>query len=119
MTEMAEKIKRFRLKPDADVSSVPESPHLSYIHKDCTRGFFKSLGHEITLNIGFPEDLSKWNDLDYILVLDEDFGQPYGPFYHYMYNQIKSFVSLLNVVHAYNEEMSKLEYLEEINEISS
>lgn len=110
---MAEKIKRFRLKPDADISSVPESKYLSYIHKDCVRGFFKSLGYGITLDIGFPEDLSKWDDFDYVLVLDEDFGQPYGPFYHYMGNKISAFPALLEIVNAYNREMSKLEYLEE------
>ena len=111
---MAEKIKRFRLKPDADISTVPKSPHLSYIHKDAVRGFHVNLGHEITLNIGFPEDLSKWNDFDYVLVLDEDFGQPYGPFYHYMGNKIPAFPELLEIVNAYNREMSKLDYLEEI-----
>ena len=110
---MTEKIKCFRLKPNADISSVPESPHLSYIHKDAVQGFFVSLGHDITLNIGFPEDLTKCNDFDYILVLDEEFGQPDGPFYHYMNNEIEPFPGLLEVVHAYNEEMSKLEYLEE------
>lgn len=113
-TPAYEKIKRFRLKPDADISSVPKSKYLSYIHKDCVRRFSKSLGHGITLDIGFPEDLSKWNDFDYVLVLDEDFGQPYGPFYHYMGNKIPAFPALLEIVNAYNREMSKLEYLEEL-----
>lgn len=113
-TPAYEKIKRFRLKPNADISSVPESAHLSYIADDGVRGFYVSLGHEITLNICFPKDLSKWNDFDYVLVLDEDFGHPYGPFYNYMGNKIPAFPELLEIVNAYNREMSKLEYLEEI-----
>ena len=111
-----EKIKLFKLKPNADISSVSESTHFSYISKDCVRGFFVNLGHEITLNVGFPKNLLKWNDWNYVLVIDEEFGQPYTPFYKYLINEIEAFPALLEIVHAYNEEMSKLEYLEEIHD---
>ncbi len=111
---MAQKIKRFRLKPDADVSSVPEKV-LTYVHKDAIRGFWHTLKDEITVNIVFPENLAEWNDFDYILVLDEDFGQPYTPFYNFLnWPEKGSFPYLGNIVKAYNEFMSSLPYLEEV-----
>ena len=59
----------------------------------------------------------EWNDFDYILVLDEDYGQPYGPFYHFMSGEIKEpWDGLKEVIEAYNEFMSSLIFLEEIND---
>lgn len=129
-------VKRFRLKPNADISSVPVTEHMGYVHKDFHRGFWTILKivdpetephpyfddeiiytlQSITLNIVFPEDLSKWNDFDYVLVLDDEFGQPYVPFYDYMSGRIKeTFPFLEAVIISYNEIMSSLPYLEEIN----
>lgn len=131
-------VKRFRLKPNADISSVPVTEHMGYVHKDFHRGFWKTLAiydpetephpyfnnelirylNTITLNVVFPEDLSQWNDYDYILVMDEDFGQPYTPFYNQYNEKIdereKPFLGL--VIRAYNEIMESLPYLEEIKD---
>ena len=112
---MAQKIKRFRLKPDADVSSIQQDPFMTYVHKDAIRGFWHTLKDDITINIVFPKNLSEWNDFDYILVLDEEFCQPYTPFYAFMDDPKRgSFPYLGEVVKAYNEFMASLPYLEEV-----
>ena len=118
------KIKRFKLKPNADIFTFPwgriigiiRTP-VTYVNKDSICGFWDYLvGDDISITIAFPEDFSKWNDFDYVLVLDEAFGQPYGPFYHYMGGKIELFPYLENVIEKYNEFMSSMPFLEEINE---
>lgn len=112
-----EKIARFRLKSVIDLNQIKTSPHASFIAKDATKSCFYPLVDSITVNIGFPDDLSKWNDFDYILILDEDFGQPYGPFYHYLNGELKEpFPFLEKVVQKYNKTLRHLSYLEEIKE---
>ena len=112
---MAElKIKRFKLKENADVSSVPLREHMTYVHKDAVRGFFKTLKGSVSLNVAFPQDLPEWNDFDFVLVFDEDFCQPYTPFYNFLNGDTKPFPFLAEVVKAYNEVMESLPYLEEI-----
>jgi len=113
---MPAKIKRFRLKPNADISSVPENSHLSFVNKKATRGFWKPLRGSVDVNIAFPEDLSEWNDFEYVLVLDNDFGQPYLPFYSYLNREINCFKFLAGVVEEYNSLMESLPYMEEVKE---
>ena len=77
----------------------------------------KPLVDEISLNIAFPKELNKWNDFDYILVLDEDFGQPYTPFYRYAQTRIrggKPFKFLQMVINKYNKVMDSLPFFEEL-----
>ena len=111
---MSVKIKRFKLKDGADVSEVPLTPHMTYVHKDAVRGFYKWLADSVEVNIAFPQDLSEWNDFDFVLVLDEDFCQPYTPFYDFLNGYTKLFPFLAKVVKAYNAVMESLPYLEEI-----
>lgn len=118
------KIKRFKMKPDADISVFPWGRiqriihgKVSYVNENSVCGFWEPLCHEISVTIAFPQDLSEWNDFDYILVLDEDYGQPYGPFYHFLEGKIeKPWDGLIDVIEAYNEFMSSLIFLEEIND---
>lgn len=108
------KIKRYKLRYPADVSDIPESEHLSYVHPEAVRGKIKYLVGEIAVTVTFPADLYDWNDFDFVIVLDEDFGQPYTPFYHYMNGEINLFPFLEKVIRKYNEFMSSLPFLEEI-----
>ena len=118
------KIKRFKIKPDADITVFPFGRvskiiygPVKYVNKNSVGGFYESLCHDISINIAFPEDLKEWNDIDYILVLDENLGQPYIPFYKYMYDGIQEpWQGLIDVINAYNEFMSSFDWLEEINE---
>ena len=118
------KIKRFKLKSDADIFTFPwgritmiiRTP-VTYVNKNSICGFWDHLvGDDISITIAFPEDFSKWNDIDYVLVLDEAFGQPYGPFYHYLNGKTVIFPYLEEVITKYNEFMSSMPFLEEIDE---
>ena len=61
------------------------------------------------MNIAFPDDLSEWNDFDFVLVLDEEFGQPYTPFY----GAKKHFEFLDRVIKRYNAIMTSMTLFEE------
>ena len=117
-------IRRFRLKENITADDIRKAVGLreggSWIQEDCKQFLCVNLVDSMELNIGFPDDLSQWNDWDHILVLDDDFCQPYTPFYTY-WNDVKengratrTYPDFLrNVIDRYNEEMGKLEFLEE------
>lgn len=109
------KIKRYKLRYGANLSSVPRSEYLTYVHPDAVRGLRKGLVGGIEVVVTFPEDLFDWNDFDFVLVIDEEFGQPYTPFYSYLSGEIRSFPVLRKVIEKYNEFMSSLPFLEEKN----
>lgn len=115
------KIDRFKMRPNVSLNNIKcIREGGSWIHENAIQ--FMSIPihdkYQITLNIGFPEDLSKWDDFNYILVLDEDFGQPYIPFYAYLDGTwLKKTGSVLTqIIQKYNEEMRALPFLEEIKE---
>ena len=107
------RIKRFRFltgcKPRAQISNF-----LSWLNKDATSHASFRLYDSIYLEIGFPDDLETWDDFDYVLVMDEDFGQPFTPFYSYLNGESNLYPVLEKVIKRYNEVMSQLPYLEEI-----
>lgn len=74
--------------------------------------------YEFSFSMAFQEDLLKFNDFDNILVLDEEFCQPYTPFYGYMENNgnKEPFPFLAWVISEYNEWMSSFDFLEEVKE---
>ena len=116
-----EKIARFRMRPNVTLKNLKcLREGGSWIHKDATRFMLIDIydKYDITLNIGFPEDLSKWDDFNYVLVLDEEFGQPYTPFYAYMDGtwQKRESPVLNQIIKNYNEEMRNLPFLEEIKD---
>lgn len=65
--------------------------------------------------IGFPDfekGLAKWDDFNFVLVLDDDFGQPYAPFYGKNYKKdIQNFPCLEFVIEKYNEFMDSFDFL--------
>lgn len=67
---------------------------------------------DISLNIGFPEDLSIWDDYEDILIMDEEAGQPYYPFYDADHKPEKRFRFVLNIIGNYNRIMDSFEFLE-------
>ena len=74
--------------------------------------------YEFSFNLAFKDDLTDFNDFDNILVLDEEFGQPYTPFYGYIENNgdEEPFPFLAWVISEYNEWMSGFDFLEEVKE---
>jgi len=113
-------IKHYKLKEDItrdDLFKDGCEEGGSWIVEDGIYYISKPLVDEISLNIAFSDDLSKWNDFDNVLVLDEDFGQPYMPFYQYAKTRIeggKPFMFLSRVITAYNKAMDSLPFLDEL-----
>ena len=72
---------------------------------------------EFSIDICFKDDISDWNDFDNVLVLDEDFGQPYTSFYRDNYKkEISNFPCLEYCIEKYNEFMDSFDFLCEVNE---
>ena len=72
---------------------------------------------EFSIDICFEGDISDWNDFDNVLVLDEDFGQPYTPFYGKNYKkEISNHPCLEYCIEKYNEFMDSFDFLCEVSE---
>ena len=86
----------------------------SDLYISITREFPDSCGDYI-IYIGFPdfeEGLVEWDDFNFVLVLDDDFGQPYTPFYGKNYKKdIQDFPCLECVIEKYNEFMDSFDFL--------
>ena len=111
-------IKRFELVPDADIYTLLRLREGgSWIHPDSMYFVSKAYADknsEISISIAFPENLSDWNDFDYVSVLDEDFGQPYTPFYQRWNGESVDFPFLDKIVTEYNRFMCSIPILKEI-----
>ena len=117
------KIKRFKLKDNVtrdDLIALGFRNGGSWIKKDAelflSRCFeYKETEFEYSISIAFSSDINDWNDFNNVLVLDEDFCQPYTPFYEYNYGKdITDFPTLENTIFKYNEFMSGLGIFDEI-----
>ena len=71
---------------------------------------------EFSIDICFKEDLSDWNDFDNVLVLDDDFGQPYTPFYTNYKKEVSNHPCLEYCIEKYNEFMDSFDFLYEVSE---
>lgn len=118
------KIKRFKLKDNItknDLRIAGFRQGGAWVIKDAE--LFKSqefvVGRyrtELSINIAFSSDIAAWNDFDNVLIIDEDYGQPYTPFYGDNYGKdINNFPVLEMVINKYNQFMSSLGIFEEIN----
>jgi len=116
-------VNKYRLKNNSTIEDIikelkekklPISENGTYINKEAKYSTFKNLVDDIEVCIAFPDDLSKWNDFDFVLVLDEAFGQPYQPFYTAAENKNRRFAFVLNVIGHYNKFMNTLSFLEKI-----
>lgn len=74
---------------------------------------FKPTHFEFTIYVTFNKDVQDWNDYDNVLILDEDFCQPYEPFYLHYNEEVENFPTLEYLVEKYNEYMSSLPFLVE------
>ena len=72
---------------------------------------------EFSISIYFKDDIGDWNDFDNVLVLDEDFLQPYTPFYGKNYKkEISNHPCLEYCIEKYNEFMDSFDFLCGVNE---
>lgn len=116
------KIKRYKLKDGTtkqDLINFGARKGGIWINKDSILFISKCFsykGLEFDIDIAFTENLCDWNDFDNILVLDDDFCQPYTPFYGENYGKdIQGFEYLEAVIERYNNYLDSLPFLEEVN----
>lgn len=86
-----------------------------YLHKNCFMKLRRNPGFEFTIYVTFPEDLSKWDDFEHTFVMDDDFAQPYTPFYGDNYKKdITDFPCLEYCIQKYNEFLDSIPVLERV-----
>lgn len=77
----------------------------------------RCFAYELSVSICFFPDLGVWDDFHNILVLDEEFGQPYTPFYSENYKKdIKGFPVLEYCIRQCNDFLDSFDFLEEVKE---
>ena len=113
---MINAINRYKLKDDVTMDEIlselkernlPVSEGGKYINDKACYSTWKVLVDGISINIAFPENPIEWDDYEFVLVMDDDFCQPYTPFY-----RASIYPYLLNVVGHFNKFMDSLTFLE-------
>jgi len=66
------------------------------------------LQDEIGMTVHINITTKQWDEFEDTDVIDEDFGQPYGPFYHCYYNGAQTFECVDRVIEAYHKRMDAL-----------
>nr|DAN92058.1 MAG TPA: hypothetical protein [Caudoviricetes sp.] len=90
----------------------------SWINHDAAWYVTKSIDHALSVSICFKNDISDWNDFDNVLVLDEEFGQPYMQFYGKQYKkEVNNFPCIERCVEQYNEFMDSFDFLCEVTDM--
>lgn len=119
------KIKRFKVKNNItkqELISLGFKSGGSFVKEDAelylSKSFYnKKTDFEYSIDIVFSSDINNWNDFDNVLIIDENFCQPYTPFYGNNYGKdINDFPVLEMVINKYNQFMSSLGIFEEIDE---
>ena len=84
--------------------SIYKTMRVTMHDDDASSTWTEKREYEISIIIAFDSsDLESWNDFDNVLVLDEDFCQPYTPFYGDNYKkEVSDFPFLEWVISEYN-----------------
>lgn len=114
------KAKSYKLKYVPTVQQLRDAgfrPGGSWMHENAFMFAERRFAYELSVSICFFPDLGVWDDFYNILVLDEEFGQPYTPFYSENYKKdIKYFPVLESCIRQYNDFLDSFDFLEEIKE---
>ena len=134
------KIKRYKMKPgwraDMIVGSSKCAWHYGGIYTNSSAYFHlikffykKDIDFNFTIEIEFKENTEDWDDLKNILVavkakwgllkygeIDDDFCQPYTPFYSHFDKDVVNFPALEFVIEQYNKLLDSFPFLEEVKE---
>ena len=114
------KIKRFKLRDGVtkeELIALGFKFGGTWIKKDAELYLHKYFNkYQISIDITFTENINNWNDHDNVLVLDEEGGQPYYPFYDDKYydKEVTNFPALEDTIQNYNEFISSLGIFEEV-----
>lgn len=119
------KIKRFKIRDGVtkeELIALGFKSGGSWIIK-CAKLFkhkifeYRPADFEYSINIAFGDNIGEWNDFDNVLILDEDYGQAYTPFYGDNFGEeVNNFPCLENVIRNYNKFMSSFGIFEEIKD---
>lgn len=114
------KAKSYKLKYVPTVQQLRDAgfrPGGSWMHENAFMFAERCFAYELSVSICFFPDLDVWDDFHNILVLDEEFGQPYTPFYSENYKKdIKDFPVLEYCIRQYNDFLDSFDFLEEVKE---
>ena len=117
------KIKRFKLREGVtkdELMALGFKPGGSWIKKDAELFlgkcfYYKPTNFEYSIDIAFGSNIQDWDDFNNVLVLDDDFGQPYTSFYGKNYGKnVVGFPTLENVIENYNKFLGGLDIFEEM-----
>lgn len=120
------KAKRYKLKYVPTVDQLLDAGFRyggTWIHENslmfASRCFeIPGTGGELSVSICFNADLDDWDDFNNVLVLDEDWGQPYMPFYseNCKRREITGWPVLEYCIQQYNDFLNSFDFLEEVKE---
>lgn len=109
------------VREGADVylnKSLYKTTHVTVHDDDASSAWTEKREYEISIVIAFDSSgLASWDDFENVLVLDEDFGQPYTPFYGDNYKKdVSNFPFLEWVISEYNALFDSIPIFERIDE---
>lgn len=104
---------KYKLNPDVSTDDLIRNKFKpgSWRHGDSNEKWYsKSCGlcGEIDLTVHINMTTKDWDEYEDTDVIDDDFGQPYTPFYNCVYNGQKKFRAVRLVIDAYYERMDAL-----------
>ena len=123
------KVKRYKIKDGITFEDILNHKYVinepvTYITDSCetlayatTCAIYKPYNFEISITVGFPKDVKKFDSIDCSILIDEDFDQPYRPFYSSVNYRIDDncFECLAFTIKEYNKFMASFyDILEEV-----
>lgn len=110
------KVKKYKLKNNLKIDDILSCGFEYSLDRKYLTKFVKLKG-SIILYIKIPlvslYSFDFYNDID---VLDDDFCQPYMPFYNSYDSEVNHKCYLMDVIHRYNEEMDSITIFEELTQ---
>ena len=122
------KIKRYKIRENVTKNDIIRNCHCSWSNgtadyvvegADFTIrkfGEFRKTDFEFSIMIAFKPNIQDWNDFNNILIIDDEWCQPYTPFYDYFDKEVYDFPTLEYLISEYNKFMDSLSFLEEVKE---
>ena len=107
------KVKRYKIKKNIKEKDLIKA---GAIQTDNGLAFIKYVevrNSEIRIDITFPEEVYKWNDVDNVMVTNSDADQPYSPYYEFRDSgkDVSGSAAIEKFVTEYNAYMDSLPFL--------
>lgn len=108
------RIKQYKLTDNINVDDILNNGFKYHLNKRYLSKFITLKGSIILLITISLDDIYSFDFYDNTDVLDDDFCQPYMPFYDNYNNDIVDSGYLADVVNRYNEELSNISIFKEV-----